>query len=190
MLQTHYTAASYHVYEQKEFYMADKQDQQPLHLAMDGEEISNEQTGLKAVLANTIFMFQLYKKYHWHVRGRDFYQYHLLFDKHAEQQLPIIDKVAERLRTLGYEAPGMPDAVLSNKTVEEPKVKEFTPIMLCESLLKAHESYLDHLRGVIDTADDADDEGTEDLLVSDVLRVHELQVWFIRSSMEKTEVIT
>jgi starvation-inducible DNA-binding protein len=161
-----------------------------LMLGKDSDSFSGVENSLKEVLANTIFMFNLYKKYHWQVRGRDFYQYHLLFDKHAKEQLPIIDAVAERLRTLGFIAPGMPTDVVKNKTIEESKLSEFTPLILCESLLKVHDAYLSHLRSTIENADEVDDEGTEDLLVSDVLRVHELQVWFIRSSVENTEVIT
>jgi starvation-inducible DNA-binding protein len=123
------------------------------------------------------------------VSGRDFYQYHLLFDKQAQEQLTIVDAVAERLRTLGFSAPGLPSDVVENKTIDEAEVSEFTPLVLCESLLKVHDAYLKLLRSAIDEADDIDDEGTEDLLVSNVLRVHELQVWFLRSSLENTEVI-
>lgn len=170
--------------------MANGKVSKDLKLGFKENGFKKEEKNLQIALANSIFIYNLYKKYHWHVRGRDFYQYHLLFDEHAKQQLPIIDSLAERLRTLGFMAPGMPGDVERNKSVNEPDTSDFTPLVLCESLLKVHDAYLKHLRSTIDIADEVDDEGTEDFLVSDVLRVHELQVWFLRSSIENTEVIT
>lgn len=169
--------------------MAENKSLNSLMLGITDDVFKKEENGLQVALANTIFMFNLYKKYHWHVRGRDFYQYHLLFDEHAKQQIPIIDSIAERIRTLGFVAPGLPGDIEKNKSIDEPEVSEFTPLVLCESLLKVHDGYIEHLRKAIESADEVDDDGTEDLLVSDVLRVHELQVWFLRSSIENTEVI-
>jgi starvation-inducible DNA-binding protein len=141
-------------------------------------------TGLTPVLANTIYMQALYKKYHWHVHGPDFYQYHLLFDKHATELIPIIDIVAERIRTLGGIAEGLPAQVEQHKTIAEPETPELHVSAMVKNLCVVHESLIEHLRSVIQKADAVHDEGTSDLLVSEVLRVQELQLWFMRSCLD------
>jgi len=162
--------------------MATKDNAQKTFLGKSDNDLQKSTAILQAILANTIFMYSLYKKYHWHVIGKDFYEYHLLFDKHAEQQLPIIDAVAERLRTLGDIAPGMPQEVVKNTTLKELSGATQDPVKMVDNLLATHEAYIQEVRGAIDITSASGDEGTSDLLVSDVLRVHELQTWFIRSS--------
>lgn len=151
-------------------------------LGKSDSELQKSTALLQAILANTIFIYSLYKKYHWHIIGKDFYEYHLLFDKHAEQQLPIIDAVAERLRTLGDIAPGMPHEVAKNTTLKEPSDAKQDPSKIIDNLLITHENYIQEVRSAIEVTNASGDEGTSDLLVSDILRVHELQTWFIRSS--------
>lgn len=138
---------------------------------------------LQTILADSIFMYLLYKKYHWHVRGEDFYQYHLLFDKHADELLPLIDLIAERLRTLGSLAPGMPQNVIDYSSLQEGDIKTFKPKELVSNLLDVHEQFLVNVRRTIELSNKNKDEATSDILVSDVLRLHELQVWFLRSSI-------
>ena len=153
------------------------------YLALDEETLQPVIEALQLTLVNTIFMQQLYKKYHWHVAGEDFYQYHLLFDKHAGEQLPIIDALAERIRTLGGTVAAMPADVAKLASLKEGKDVGHKPQDMVESLLAAHQAYIEQLHRAVAVADDADDEGTEDLLVSEALRVHELQLWFLRSSI-------
>lgn len=153
------------------------------YLALGKDELQSAVDNLRTILANSVFMYQLYKNYHWHVTGKDFYQYHLLFDKHANEQLPIIDTVAERLRTLGADAPAMPADVVGNTSLTEPQLADNSPTAKVKALLECHQSYIELLRETIKTCDEHDDEGTSDLLVSEVLRVHELELWFLRSSL-------
>lgn len=162
--------------------MATKDNASKTFLGKSDNELQKSTAILQAILANTIFMYSLYKKYHWHVIGKDFYEYHLLFDKHAKQQLPLIDTLAERLRTLGDVAPGMPQEVAKNTTLTEPRGTTQDPVKMIDNLLTIHEAYIQEVRGAIDITNASGDEGTSDLLVSDILRVHELQTWFIRSS--------
>lgn len=165
--------------------MADskKLDTAKTYLAMEPEALALVAPPLMVVLANSLYMYSLYKKYHWHVAGQDFYQYHRLFDKHAAAQLPIIDAVAERLRTIGGHADAMPADVVRLCTLKELDGVGHKPEDMVACLLHCHELYIRELRKAIDAADESDDEATEDLLVSDVLRPHELQVWFLRSSL-------
>ena len=151
-----------------------------LSLGRNNEDDSIKQ--LVPLLANELFMYSLYKKYHWHVEGEDFYQYHLLFDKHADEHLPLADLLAERIRTLGGRAPGMPEEVVKNKTLEEPAEPGSDGQKMVQNLCKVHEAAIALLRKAAKTTDENDDAGTNDIVVSDVLRLHELQLWFIRSS--------
>lgn len=153
------------------------------YLALDPDAVKKNARNLQVILANTIYMYQLYKKYHWHVTGKDFYQYHLLFDKHAGEQPALIDGIAERMRTLGLDVAAMPMDVSADATLSEKEAAGHDPQAMVRNLLNAHEEYLKHVREAVAVTEDAGDDGTNDLLVSDVMRVHELQTWFIRSSV-------
>lgn len=153
------------------------------YLALPDVTLQKSSDLLQIILANTLFMQSLYKKYHWHVTGEDFYQYHLLFDKHAGEQTPIIDTIGERLRTLGCPAMGMPKDVVTNKSITEPTDAGDDPSKMVNNLVKCHEQYINQLRAAIDITEKNNDAGTNDILVSDVLRMHELELWFIRSCL-------
>lgn len=153
------------------------------YLALGGDAARKNHSHLQTILANTIYMYQLYKKYHWHVTGKDFYQYHLLFDKHAGEQPPLIDAIAERMRTLGLNVAAMPMDVAGDTTLSEKEEVGHDPQAMVRNLLAAHEDYLRVLRDGVKITDETGDDGTNDLLVSDVMRVYELQTWFIRSSL-------
>ena len=138
---------------------------------------------LNQVLADTITLAQMYKKHHWQVSGHTFYQLHLLFDKHYEEQAALVDALAERIQLLGGVATGMPAAVAKLSKVENPPdgVEE-VPVQISR-LLEAHELINKETRDYAGKAGDAGDDGTEDLLVSQVLRTNELQVWFIATHL-------
>ena len=161
--------------------MAAQDNASKTYLALEDATLQESTALLQTILANTIYMYSLYKKYHWHVDGKDFYQYHLLFDKHADEQPAIIDTVAERLRTLGSMAPGMPADVEAKATLTEKTEAGHDAQKMVRNLLAAHEEYIAIVRKAVDKTDKNADTGTNDLLVSDVLRVHELELWFIRS---------
>lgn len=134
---------------------------------------------LNQLLADTITLYSMYKKHHWQVMGPTFYQLHLLFDKHATEQLALVDLIAERIQTLGGLATGMPADVAEQTCLDRPpKGSEEVPVMISR-LLDAHELICGEVREGIDLTDESKDWGTNDLLMSDVLRLHELQVWFL-----------
>jgi starvation-inducible DNA-binding protein len=129
--------------------------------------------------ADSIILFNLYKKHHWLVRGPTFYQLHLLLDKHAGEQLALIDLMAERVQTLGGVAIADPRHVAEVTTIPRPpNGVEEVPAMLSR-LLEAHEMIIEKVREAIKKTAELGDDGTNDLLMSDVLRTNELQVWFI-----------
>ncbi|MEO8230409.1 MAG: DNA starvation/stationary phase protection protein [Chloroflexota bacterium] len=133
---------------------------------------------LNEVLADTSILYALYKKHHWLVAGPTFYQLHLLFDKHAEEQLELIDLIAERVQTLGGIAVSDPRHVAEITNIERPPDgAEEVPAMISR-LLDAHETIIAEVREAIDATEKNGDWGSNDLLMSDVLRRNELQVWF------------
>lgn len=134
---------------------------------------------LNEILADTTVLYALYKKHHWNVAGPTFYQLHLLFDKHAEEQLELVDVLAERVQTLGGIAVGDPRHAAELTTIERPPDgAEDVPAMITR-LLRAHEAIIGKVRDGIEATEKTKDWGTNDILMSDVLRRHELQVWFI-----------
>ncbi len=137
--------------------------------------------GLNQILADTIMLTSMYKKHHWQVSGHTFYQLHLLFDKHYEEQSTLVDTIAERISLLGGVTNGMPAAVARITKVENPPdgVEE-VPVQISR-LLEAHELIMKEARELADKANDVGDPGTNDMLVSDVLRVNEFQTWFVVS---------
>lgn len=134
---------------------------------------------LNQVLADTVVLREMYKKHHWQVSGHTFYQLHLLLDKHYEEQDELVDTMAERIQALGGVAIAMPQDISEHTRVERPPIhREEVPVQLSR-LLEAHELILKEAHEYAKAADDAGDDGTNDLLVSDVIRTNELQVWFI-----------
>ena len=134
---------------------------------------------LNQVLADTITLRDLYKKHHWQVAGPTFYQLHLLFDKHYEEQNELVDKIAERVQLLGGVSIAMAHDVAERTLIPRPpKGREEVPVQISR-LLHAHEIVLKEARTMARRASEAGDDGTNDLLVSDVIRGNELQVWFV-----------
>ena len=134
---------------------------------------------LNQVIADTITLRDLYKKHHWQIAGATFYQLHLLFDKHYEEQSELVDMIAERVQMLGGISLAMaPDVAETTLIPRPPKGREAAPVQISR-LLHAHEIVLKEAHTMARQAAEGGDDGTNDLLVSDVIRSNELQVWFV-----------
>jgi starvation-inducible DNA-binding protein len=134
---------------------------------------------LNQVLADTITLRDLYKKHHWQVAGPTFYQLHLLFDKHYEEQNELVDAIAERIQLLGGISLAMAADVAEMTIIPRPpKGREEPPVQISR-LLHAHEILLEEARSMARQAARSGDDGTNDLLVSDIIRANEKQVWFL-----------
>lgn len=134
---------------------------------------------LNQVLADTCSLRDLYKKSHWQVSGPTFYQLHLLFDKHYEAQSELIDSVAERIQILGGIAVAMAHDIAEMTIIPRPpRGREEVPVQLSR-LLEAHEAIMKEVRPMARRASELGDDGSNDLLVSEVLRTNELQAWFL-----------
>jgi starvation-inducible DNA-binding protein len=161
--------------------------QLPLGLSYDARMYSSQR--LNHTLADTQILYSLYKKHHWLMRGATFYQLHLLLDKHAGEQLALIDKLAERVQTLGGVAVGDPRQVAEiTRVPRPPDGVEEVPAMLSR-LLEAHEMILIDAHDAASRVAENGDDGTNDLLASDVIRTGELQAWFLAEHLVDTPLV-
>ena len=134
---------------------------------------------LNQLLADTMTLRDLYKKHHWQVAGPTFYQLHLLFDRHYSEQNELVDAIAERIQVLGGVSIAMaPDVAEMTLIPRPPKGREEVPMQISR-LLHAHEIVLKEARTMARLAANSGDDGTNDLIESDVIRRNELQVWFV-----------
>jgi len=150
-----------------------------LPIALDEKVCAESAENLNQLLADTMTLRDMYKKHHWQVAGHTFYQLHLLFDKHHGEQDELVDEIAERIQILGGISLAMAADIAETTMIERPpRGREEVPVQISR-LLEAHELILKEARTMAKLATEAGDDGTNDLLVSDVIRTNELQVWFI-----------
>jgi len=145
--------------------------------------------GLNQILADSMMLRDMYKKHHWQPSGPTFYELHLLFDKHASEQTEIVDALAERIQTLGGMAVAVANDVAEMTKIERPpRGREEVPVQISR-LLEAHEHILIEARALARKAADLGDDGTNDLLLSEVVRPNEMQVWFVSEHVVDTPLV-
>ncbi|HSZ18171.1 MAG TPA: DNA starvation/stationary phase protection protein [Candidatus Acidoferrum sp.] len=150
-----------------------------LPIALDETACESSITNLNQILADTMTLRDMYKKHHWQVAGATFYQLHLLFDKHHGEQDELVDTIAERIQLLGGVSIAMAADVAETTIIPRPpRGREEVPVQISR-LLEAHEFILKEARTMAREAVEVGDDGTNDLLVSDIIRGNELQVWFL-----------
>jgi starvation-inducible DNA-binding protein len=158
-------------------------------IALEAKACRQSVENLNQLLADTITLRDLYKKHHWQVAGPTFYSLHLLFDKHAAEQTALIDEVAERVQLLGGVSLAMAADIAETTLIPRPpRGREPVPVQISR-LLHAHEIILKETRAMARQAADAGDDGTNDLLVSSVVRTNELQAWFVAEHVVDTPVV-
>jgi len=148
-------------------------------IALDAGAARASIDNLNQLLADTMTLRDLYKKHHWQVSGPTFYLLHLLYDKHFAEQASLVDLLAERVQTLGGVCIAMaPDVAETTQIPRAPAGRE-SPAAQLARLLHAHEILLLEARAMAKAADASGDCGTNDVIVSDLIRTNELQVWFL-----------
>ena len=156
--------------------------EEPVRLEMSAQ--------LNPLLADTMTLRDLYKKSHWQVAGPTFYQLHLLFDKHFNEQVELVDSIAERIQILGGVSIAMaPDVAETSQITRPPRGREEVPVQLSR-LLDVHQIIVGQTRKLARRAAELGDDGTNDLLVSEVLRTNELQVWLLSEHLVDVPLIT
>lgn len=155
--------------------------EEPLRLEMTEQ--------LNLLLADSMTLRDLYKKSHWQVAGPTFYQLHLLFDKHFDEQVEIVDTIAERIQLLGGISIAMAADVAETTRIERPpRGREEVPVQISR-LLDAHQIIIGHCRKLAKLASELGDDGTNDMVVSDVLRANELQSWFLSEHLVEMPLV-
>ena len=150
-----------------------------LPIALDEKVCASSVENLNQLLADTITLRDMYKKHHWQVAGHTFYQLHLLFDKHHGEQDELVDSIAERIQSLGGISIAMAGDVAETTMIPRPPRGREEPPVQISRLLEAHELILKEAHTIAKQAADSGDDGTNDLVVSEVIRTNELQVWFV-----------
>jgi starvation-inducible DNA-binding protein len=144
---------------------------------------------LNQLLADTITVRDLYKKSHWQVAGPTFYQLHLLYDKHFDEQAELVDSIAERIQLLGGVSLAMaPDVAETTQIERPPRGREEVPVQLSR-LLDAHQIIIRDARELGRRASTLGDDGTNDLVISEVLRTNELQAWFLSEHLVNVPLV-
>ena len=154
----------------------------PIGLGEDVREASVAE--LNQVLSDTMVLRDMYKKHHWQASGPNFYSMHLLFDKHSAEQSELVDLLAERVQTLGGVCIAMaPDVAETTLIPRAPRGRENTSTQIAR-LLHAHEVILLESRAMARDSAISGDSGTNDIIVSDVIRTNELQSWFLAEHVQ------
>ena len=160
-----------------------------LPIALKDNARTNSVAILNQILADTMTLRDLYKKHHWQMSGVTFYPLHLLLDKHYEAQAELVVMIAERIMALGGISVAMaPDVAEMTKIPRPPKGREDVPSQLAR-LLEAHEIILKQAHEGAESADEAGDDGTNDMLVSNIIRTNEPQVWFVAEHLAATQIV-
>jgi|SRR5271157_2165759 len=160
-----------------------------LSIALDEKTCLASIDLLDQILADTMTLRDLYKKHHWQTAGHTFYQLHLLFDKHYNEQVDLVDAIAERIQLLGGVSIAMAADVAETTMIPRPpRGREEVPVQLSR-LLEAHELILKESRTAARLTAEAADYGTNDLLVSQVIRTGELQVWFLAEHLVEVPLV-
>ena len=144
---------------------------------------------LNQLLADTMTLRDLYKKSHWQVAGPTFYQLHLLFDKHYDEQVELVDTIAERVQILGGVSIAMAHDVAETTQIERPpRGREEVPVQLSR-LIDAHQIIIRQCRTLASRASELGDDGTNDMIVSDVLRGNEMHAWFLSEHLVEMPLV-
>src|SRR5580765_8914937 len=158
-------------------------------IALSEDVCKESVANLTQLLADTMTLRDLYKKHHWQVAGPTFYQLHLLFDKHYGEQNELVDSIAERIQLLGGISLAMAADVAETTQIERPpRGREEVPVQISR-LLDAHQIVIGQCRKLAKRAQTIGDDGTNDLVISDVLRSNELQQWFLNEHLVNVPLV-
>jgi starvation-inducible DNA-binding protein len=156
----------------------------PVRLGLSTEVRAKSVAALNRLLAHTMALRDLYKKAHWQVSGATFYELHLLFDKHYGEQIELMDSLAERVQTLGGVSIALAQEIAQETRIERAPAGREQALAILERLSGAHEVVLEEARPLSREAAERGDEGTNDLMVSEIVRTNELQSWFVGEHLE------
>jgi starvation-inducible DNA-binding protein len=135
--------------------------------------------GLARLLADTYTLYLKTHNFHWNVTGPMFQTLHLMFEQQYTELAGAVDLIAERIRALGFPAPGTYREFIAATTLEEPKGVPAATAMI-EELVIGQEAVVRTARSILPVADSANDQPTLDLLTQR-MQIHEKTAWMLRS---------
>jgi starvation-inducible DNA-binding protein len=152
--------------------------------ALEAAAAASSVDSLNRLLADTLTLRDLYKEHPRQASGPNFSSLHLLFDRHFEKQSELVDLLAERVETLGdISIPLAPDIAEATLIPPAPKAREDIVTQIA-GLLQAHEAVLVKAWTMARGSVAAGDRGTDDIIVSYVIRTNESQAWFLAEQMQ------
>jgi len=151
----------------------------PVHIGIDESRREAIAAGLGKVLADSYTLYLQTHNFHWNVTGPHFRDLHLLFEEQYTELATAVDEIAERIRTLGFPAPGTYKAFTTLTQIRE---VDGTPeaFAMVRILAEGNEAVVRACRQVLPLAQEASDESSSALL-SDRMRLHEKSAWMLRS---------
>jgi starvation-inducible DNA-binding protein len=158
----------------------------PVRLGLAEDVRHQSVAALNRLLAHTMALRDQYKKSHWQTSGASFFELHLLFDKHYNEQAEWMDALGERVQALGGVSRALAkDVVEESRLARGPSGIESATTQL-QRLVDAHELVLQEARPLAREAAARGDDGTNDLIVSQLVRGNEQQSWFVTRHLGAT----
>ncbi len=153
-----------------------------INIGIDAKNREQIATSLSKVQADTYTLYLKTHNYHWNVTGPMFQTLHLMFEQHYNELALAVDAVAERIRALGFPAPGTYRQFASLSSIKEEDGIPKAPDMI-RLLVEGHEAVARTARASFTIAADANDQPTCDLLTQR-MQIHEKTAWMLRSLLE------
>ena len=152
---------------------------QPVNIGIDEKDRQEIVQGLSHLLADTYTLYLKTHNFHWNVTGPMFNTLHLMFEAEYTELATAVDSIAERIRTLGYPAPGS-----YSEYAQLSSIKETAGVPTAEEMIKllveGNEAVVRTARSIFSLAEKANDESTADLLTQR-MSLHEKNAWMLRS---------
>lgn len=155
-----------------------------INIGISAEHREQISQGLSHVLADTFTLYLNTHNYHWNVKGPMFNTLHTMFEEQYTELWNAIDVIAERIRSLGHDAPGSYTQFESLTSIEQAPTKPPKALAMIEDLSKGHEAVARTARNLFKLLDEASDEPTADLL-TERIAVHEQSAWMLRSMLQE-----
>ncbi len=162
--------------------MAKAKASQKIDIGISEKDRKSISQGLNRLLADSYTLYLMTHNFHWNVKGPMFNTLHLMFEGQYNELALAVDTIAERIRALGYPAPGTYSEFVALSSIKEvkgvPKAEE-----MIKHLVNAHESVIKTARSLFPAVEAASDEPTADLLTQR-MQIHEKTAWMLRSLLE------
>ncbi|PPS39101.1 Dps family protein [Chroococcidiopsis sp. TS-821] len=155
----------------------------PVNIGINEEDRKEIAQGLSRLLADSYSLYLKTHNFHWNVTGPMFQTLHVLFEEEYTELATAVDEIAERIRALGYPAPGTYSEFAELSSIEETKGVPKAEDMI-RLLVEGQEAVVRTARSIFPVVERVNDEPTADLLTQR-MQVHEKNAWMLRSLLEQ-----